>query len=134
MRPPYCLFVRVVVAAAIVRNGLVLAARRSAPAELAGRWEFPGGKIELDETPQAALVRECREELGVDLVVGSRIGHANGHVELHLYAASLVGGEPTPLQDHDELRWLGPGELDAVDWLPIDLALLDSVRPLLRQR
>ena len=60
---------RVVVGAAIVRDGRVLACRRTSPVEAAGRWELPGGKVEPGETPEAALVREVREELGVGVAI-----------------------------------------------------------------
>jgi 8-oxo-dGTP diphosphatase len=124
--------VRVVVAAAIIVAGRVLAARRSAPTLVAGGWEFPGGKVEPGESPQDALARECVEELGVRVGVGAELGVAGDHIELHLFACALIDGEPVPLEDHDELRWLGGAELDEVGWLPIDRALLDAVRPLLR--
>jgi 8-oxo-dGTP diphosphatase len=116
----------------VIRGERVLAARRSAPAELAGGWEFPGGKLEADETPAAAVVRECREELGVEVVVLGQLGVASSAtIELQLWAVRLPAGEPVPLQDHDEVRWLAQAELDAVDWLPIDRVLLPSVRRLL---
>lgn len=111
-----------VVGAAIVRDGRVLAARRSAPPEMAGRWEFPGGKVERDETAAQALVRECREELGVEIAVGEWLaaGQVRAGLVLDVYLASLRGGEPRPLTDHDELRWLGPAELDELAWLEPD--------------
>jgi 8-oxo-dGTP diphosphatase len=114
--------VSVVVGAAIVRAGLVLAARRSAPAELAGCWEFPGGKVERGESDAAALTRECREELGVELEVGTLLAAApvRDGVELRVYRCVLRSGEPVALQDHDELRWLRPDQLAALDWLPPD--------------
>jgi 8-oxo-dGTP diphosphatase len=117
-----------VVAAAIVRDGLLLAARRSRPARFAGGWEFPGGKVEPGEDEPTALARECREELGVDVQVGACLGEAaDGELRLVLYAATIVDGEPEPLEDHDELRWLRHDQLDLVDWLPIDVQLLDAV-------
>ena len=122
----------IVVAAAIFSDGRVLAAQRNAPPELAGGWEFPGGKIESGETPETALARECNEELGIRIKVGARLGIATEGVELHLYAAEIESGIPLPLQDHDKLRWVRPAELDDVDWLPVDRALLDVVRPYLR--
>ena len=121
---------RVVVGAAIVRAGRVLAARRSAPAALAGGWEFPGGKVEPGESPAAALARECREELGVQIAVGELLGAADiaaGFV-LHVHVAELIAGEPQPLQDHDELRWLAGDELDDVPWLPADRPVLGALR------
>ncbi|ORT61166.1 (deoxy)nucleoside triphosphate pyrophosphohydrolase [Streptomyces sp. CB03238] len=114
---------RVVVAGAVVDQGRLLAARRSAPPELAGRWELPGGKLEPGESAQQALVRELREELGVEAEPGERIPGewplAPGYV-LQVWTARLVSGEPRPLEDHDELRWLFRYELDTVDWLDQD--------------
>ncbi|MGH8963459.1 MAG: (deoxy)nucleoside triphosphate pyrophosphohydrolase [Jatrophihabitantaceae bacterium] len=123
----------VVVGAAIVRSGRLLAARRSAPADLSGRWEFPGGKVEVGEAGEAAVVRECREELGVAVTVGRLLAEApiRPGLVLRVYLAGLVSGEPQPLQDHDELRWLAEHELGSVNWLPADLPLLASVRPYL---
>jgi mutator protein MutT len=122
---------QLVVAAAIVVDGRVLAARRSAPVALAGRWEFPGGKVEAGEDGAAAIIRECAEELGVVVRPIRELGVASGRVELRLWLVELVVGTPAILADHDALRWLGPGELDDVRWLPIDLDLLECVRPLL---
>jgi len=123
--------VGIVVAAAIISDGRVLAAKRSAPPELAGGWEFPGGKVEPGESPEAALIRECAEELGVRIKVGELLGTATDRIDLHLYAAEIESGIPLPLQDHDKLRWVRAGDLDDVAWLPVDRALLDTVRPLL---
>ena len=127
-----------VVAAAIVRDGSVLAARRRRPPELAGRWEFPGGKVEPGETDAAALARECHEELGIDVRVGALLGRGrDGRVELALYACALPAGRCGPEvlepgEAHDELRWLGASTLGDVDWLILDADLLATVRPALR--
>lgn len=111
-------------------DGRVLAARRSAPPATAGGWEFPGGKVEPGESPTAALIRECREELGVTVRVGELLGSADIAAELVLrvYAAVLEAGEPQPLEDHDELRWLTAAELDDVAWLPADRPVLAALR------
>ena len=120
--------VLVVVGAAIVRAGRVLAARRSAPAAVVGGWEFPGGKVEPGESETDALVRQCREELGVEIRVGALLGTvAQDSFVLRVYRAALLAGEPLPLQDHDELRWLAADEAPAVAWLPADLPLLPAV-------
>ncbi|MEU9295797.1 (deoxy)nucleoside triphosphate pyrophosphohydrolase [Streptomyces sp. NPDC048266] len=117
-RPPV-----VVVAGALYDQGRLLAARRSAPAELAGRWELPGGKLEPGESPEEALIRELREELGVEVEPGERIPGEwplkPGYV-LQVWTARLLTGEPRPLEDHDALRWLSRPELDSVDWLDQD--------------
>lgn len=118
----------IVVAAAIVREDRVLAARRSRPPRLAGGWEFPGGKVEMGEDEATALARECREELGVDVRVGARLGEVvQGDLRLVLFAATVLAGEPAPGEAHDELRWLLAEDLDAVRWLPIDRELVGVV-------
>ncbi|WP_328905634.1 (deoxy)nucleoside triphosphate pyrophosphohydrolase [Streptomyces sp. NBC_00234] len=113
----------VVVAGAVLDQGRLLAARRSAPPELAGRWELPGGKVEPGESGEQALVRELREELGVESRALERIPGEwplkPGYV-LRVWTVGLVSGEPRALEDHDELRWLGPDEVDSVDWLDQD--------------
>jgi len=125
---------RVVVGAAIVHDGRVLAACRSAPAELAGCWEFPGGKVEDGESEADALVRECREEMGIEIAVGRLIGMQPiaADLVLHVYLAEHLLGYPEPRQDHGEMRWLAAGELNSVDWLPADQPMLAAVAAALR--
>jgi 8-oxo-dGTP diphosphatase len=121
---------QVVVGAAIVRDGMVLAARRSRPADLAGQWEFPGGKVEAGESGPAALIRECREELGVELRVRDLLGTRSIRegLVLHVYVADLADGEPLAGDDHDEVRWLAPAELDGVAWVDVDRWFVDALR------
>ncbi|MGW0561976.1 (deoxy)nucleoside triphosphate pyrophosphohydrolase [Streptomyces sp. NPDC003016] len=124
----------VVVGAAVFHEGRLLAARRSAPPELAGGWELPGGKVEPGESPERALVRELREELGVEADVRERIPGEwplkPGYV-LQVWTVRLLSGTPRPLQDHDALRWLLPHEADTVDWLVQDRpAVAEAVRRL----
>jgi 8-oxo-dGTP diphosphatase len=123
-----------VVGAAIVRSGLLLAARRTSPPEAAGRWEFPGGKVDDGETATAALLREVEEELGCRVVVECWLDGSEpigtSHV-LHVAVCRLAVGRPRAGHDHDELRWLGPAELDDVDWLEPDRPFVSAVRPLL---
>jgi 8-oxo-dGTP diphosphatase len=126
---------RVVVGAAIVSAGRVLACERSTPPEAAGRWEFPGGKVEPGETEEAALVRECAEELGVRVAVSARVGGdvsmAHGRAVLRVYLARLVGAAPPRPLEHAALRWLTAEELGDVPWLPADRPIVTALRPLL---
>ncbi|WP_354642160.1 (deoxy)nucleoside triphosphate pyrophosphohydrolase [Kitasatospora camelliae] len=125
---------RIVVGGALIHCGRVLAARRSAPPEVAGSWEFPGGKAEPGETEEQALERELYEELGVharalEPLPGRWTVRAG--LELRIWAAELLSGDPRPLQDHSEVRWLGPAELTDVDWLEHDREVLPYVARLL---
>ncbi len=137
--------VRLVVGAALVddvdRPTRLLAARRSAPAELAGGWELPGGKVDAGESPLGALHRELCEELGVDVVLGPHVpGPRPGSTwplgnryEMLVWLAAVVSGVPQPLEDHDELRWLGIDELYAVPWLPADLPIVERLAQRMRR-
>jgi 8-oxo-dGTP diphosphatase len=120
----------VVVGAALLSGGRLLAARRSAPPELAGRWELPGGKAEPGEAPEHALVRELREELGVTAEPVERVPGEwplkPGYV-LRVWIARLLAGTPEPLEDHDALRWLTPDEIWDVEWLDQDVAAVKAV-------
>lgn len=121
----------VVVAVAIERGGRYLAARRTRPEDVAGRWELPGGKVEPGESEEQASAREIREELGVEIAVGRRVPGEwplRDGLVLHLYVATLVDGEPTPLDHHDAIRWVTPAEFDSVDWLPSDADAVRSLR------
>jgi 8-oxo-dGTP diphosphatase len=126
---------RIIVGAAIVENGRVLACARADPPEVAGRWEFPGGKVEPGETEIEALVRECVEELGVQVEVGVRVGGdvplAHGRAILKVYLAKLVDGAQPQRLEHAELRWLDAESLHSVDWLPADAPIVDALRSLL---
>ncbi|WP_432843638.1 (deoxy)nucleoside triphosphate pyrophosphohydrolase [Dactylosporangium sp. CA-092794] len=126
---------RIIVGAAIVSDGRVLACERALPPEMAGRWEFPGGKVDPGETEVQALVRECQEELGVEVAVGPRVGDdiemLGGTAILRVYLATLINGsQPMPLE-HSDLRWLAVGELDSVPWLPADAPIVHALEPLL---
>jgi 8-oxo-dGTP diphosphatase len=126
---------RVIVAAVIVMAGRVLACERSAPPEVAGRWEFPGGKVEPGESDEQALARECAEELGVRVEVGDRVGRdvplAGGRAVLRVFAVSLWDGEVPRALEHSAMRWLGADELDSVPWLPADEPIVAELPGLL---
>ena len=134
-----------VVAAAIVDDlelpTRLLAARRSAPEALAGRWELPGGKVEPGEDHLAALHRELGEELGVTVAVGAELpGPDDGRWaitskhRMRVWFTRLQDGAPEPLEDHDELRWLTAAELDEVPWLDGDVPIVAALLPYLASR
>jgi 8-oxo-dGTP pyrophosphatase MutT (NUDIX family) len=120
-----------VVGAAVVRAGMLLASRRTRPPEAAGRWELPGGKVEPGEDPGDALVREIAEELGCQVTVERWLEGEQAIDASHVLRAArcrLAGAEPRSGADHDELRWLAPEQLDDVDWLEPDRPFVDQLR------
>ncbi|GAB7050118.1 NUDIX domain-containing protein [Catenuloplanes indicus JCM 9534] len=123
---------KVVVGAAILSGGRVLACARSAPPEVAGRFEFPGGKVEPGESEIDAVARECAEELGITVRPGARLGVdvplGNGWAVLRVYLAELIGDAQPRALEHRELRWLAVDELDSVLWLPADVPIVEALR------
>jgi 8-oxo-dGTP diphosphatase len=123
-----------VVAAALLKPGRVLAARRIDPA---GTWEFPGGKCEAGEEPLAALQRELTEELGIRAVIGTEIVSTTGvwpindRLVMRIWYATPLG-EPRCRGDHDALAWLAPAELADLDWLPADVPIAARIAEELR--
>ena len=126
---------KIVVGAAIVESGRLLAAQRAEPPELKGGWELPGGKGDPGESDHDALMRECDEELGVAITIGRRVGGdwplGDGYV-LRVWLAVLAGGAPQP-REHLELRWLEPADFYSVRWLPGDLPIVGAIQDLLKE-
>ncbi|WP_206046882.1 NUDIX domain-containing protein [Mangrovimicrobium sediminis] len=119
-----------VTAALIVKDGRILAARRAPGKHLAGYWEFPGGKLEPNETPESCLERELAEEFSISTRVHSFIGesvHDYGEKVVRLlgYEVEHTAGD-FELVDHDELRWLSVDELYEVEWAPADIPLVEQ--------
>lgn len=119
-----------VTAAIITRDDRVLIARRKAGAQ-AGKWEFPGGKIEEGETPEQCLQRELREELQIEATIGSFFGESeyeyeNGAIRLMAYLARWDKGEMQPTV-HTEFRWVPPRELEKYDLAPADIPLAQKL-------
>ena len=127
---------KVVVGTAIVHNGRMLAQQRRYPARDAGRWELPGGRVEAGESERDAVVRECKEELDVEVVPTGRVGTDvpldNGML-LRIHTARLTDPEATPRAvEHREVRWVDAGELTSLEWLDADRVLVHSLREVLR--
>ncbi len=120
-----------VTAAIFVNDGMLLIAKRKSTARLPNLWEFPGGKIELNETPEACLKRELKEEFDVDVTVGEYLGsnihtYDFGTIELMALKAFWEKGD-FKLLDHDEIRWVFTHELDQFEFAPADTAFVEQL-------
>ncbi len=120
-----------VTAAIIEKDGNILIARRKKDDPLKGKWEFPGGKIEDKETPEECLRRELHEELGIDTKVGdficsSKYDYAHISIELLAYKVYHLNGE-FRANDHEEIRWINPLELDKYDFPEADKPILEKL-------
>lgn len=123
-----------VVAAIITKDGKYFATQRGY-GDFAGGWEFPGGKIEPGETPQEALVREIKEELDADIVVGELVetveyDYPKFHLTMHCFLCELIS-ESLVLREHEAAKWLTAAELDTVDWLPADRDVVEKLKGLM---
>lgn len=120
-----------VAAAIILQEGSVFATQRGY-GKWKDWWEFPGGKIEENETPQEALVREIREELDTEIAVGDlfdtvEYDYPDFHLSMKCYICTVVSGKLV-LKEHEAARWLNRENLDSVDWLPADLDLIRKLK------
>ena len=125
-----------VVAAVIIKDGKVFATQRGY-GEWKGWWEFPGGKMEPEETPQEALVREIREELEAEVTVGELLNtvewdYPDFHLTMHCYICCLKS-ESIHLNEHEAAAWLTGETLGSVRWLPADEGLIPLVRDIVSQ-
>ncbi|PCH67557.1 MAG: 8-oxo-dGTP diphosphatase MutT [Bacteroidales bacterium] len=121
-----------VTAAIILKNGKIFIAQRSKEDELSGKWEFPGGKIESNETPQECLKRELFEEFGVQTKILDYFGESTfdyGNKLIHLfgYYAEHLSGE-FKLQVHQNYRWISCAKLDNIDWAPADVEFAEQLK------
>ena len=124
------------VAAAIIHRDNKYFATQRGYGEFEGMWEFPGGKIEPGESPEAALRREIQEELGVYVSV-ERLFHIveydypSFHLTMHCYLCTLEvnsGASEIELREHKSSRWLAPASLDEVEWLPADREVIEMLK------
>jgi 8-oxo-dGTP diphosphatase len=122
-----------VTCAIIERNGLVLAAQRSRFMRMPLQWEFPGGKIEPGELPEACLHRELLEEMGIRVAVTramppSMYRYPAFTITLHPFVCEILSGEEMILNEHRAVAWLKPEELAALHWTEADLAVVAAYR------
>ena len=119
-----------VVAAIILQNNKILATQRGY-GEFEGGWEFPGGKIEPDETPENAIVREISEELAIEIMVEKYIttvdyDYPNFHLHMQCFLCSVIQGDLT-LLEHSDAKWLSKENLETVNWLPADIVVVQKL-------
>ena len=120
-----------VVAAIIFQDGKLFATQRGY-GEWKDWWEFPGGKIEPEETPKEALKREIREELATEIEVGDLLTtveyeYPQFQLTMHCYLCSIISGQLS-LLEHEDARWLNMNELDSVNWLPADVEVVRTLK------
>ena len=124
-------FMKDVTAAVIIENEKVLITRRAADQRHAGWWEFPGGKVEDGESPEACLRRELMEELGVDAHIGDLLAESifqyeTGAIRLLAYCAEIIAGE-IRMSVHDEFQWVSAADLAKFKLLPADRPIAEKL-------
>lgn len=124
--------INVVCAVISDREGRLLACRRSSKQSQPGKWEFPGGKINVGEDAEDALIREIREELGCGIHVNSRLpviehGYPEFFIRLIPYCCQLVGGDVPRILEHSEMRWVALSDCAALDWAEADVPIWSNL-------
>ena len=120
------------VVAAIIRDGNKVYATQRGYGDYKDGWEFPGGKIEPDETPQQALTREIKEELDIAIIVKDYLttieyDYPTFHLSMQCFWTTICEGEPV-LKEHEAAKWLKKDELDSVNWLPADQTIIGLLK------
>ena len=120
------------VVAAIIRDGNHILATQRGYGEQKDGWEFPGGKVESNETPEAAIVREIREELNADIEVTGFLttvehDYPNFHLSMDCFWARLAEGSEMKLLEHEAAKWLSIENINSVDWLPADIKVVEAI-------
>ena len=123
------------VVAAIIKDGDKIFATQRGYGEFKDGWEFPGGKIEENETAEKALIREIKEELNTTIKIeqyfdSAEYDYPNFHLSMKCYICSIVEGELI-LLEHESAKWLHKDDIDSVDWLPADLRLIAKLKDIL---
>ncbi|MDD3383109.1 MAG: (deoxy)nucleoside triphosphate pyrophosphohydrolase [Bacilli bacterium] len=121
-----------VVAAVIKKDDLILCTQRPNSKQFSGYWEFPGGKVEKDETKEEALIREIKEELNVKIKVNHLISiidyeYVDFILKMYVYDCVLLE-ENIILLEHQAMKWLRKENLDTLNWLPSDFALIEILK------
>ena len=121
------------VVAAIIRKENKIFATQRGYGDFKDGWEFPGGKVEDGETPEEAIVREIKEELGADIIVKKFLvtvehDYPTFHLSMDCFWAKLKEGTEMELLEHEAAKWLTIDELDSVDWLPADIEVVKAIK------
>lgn len=121
------------VVAAIIRKGNMIFATQRGYGDFKDGWEFPGGKIEEGESPEHAIVREIKEELNADIIVGDLLitvehDYPNFHLSMDCFWAELAPESDMKLLEHEAAKWLSIDNIDSVDWLPADIKVADAIK------
>jgi len=121
------------VVAAIIRDGDRIFATQRGYGEFKDGWEFPGGKIENGESPSEAIVREIREELDAEIIVGDLLttveyDYPTFHLSMDCFWAELAEGAKMKLLEHEAAKWLSISNIDTVDWLPADIEVVKAIK------
>ena len=120
-----------VVAAVIIKDNKVFCCKRGPGRDLEGYYEFPGGKIEVNETNEEALIREIKEELNIDISIDSYIttveyDYPSFHLIMHVYRCSIINGDIS-LNEHTDSIWCDKDKLDTINFAPADIEILKYI-------
>ena len=123
---------KIEVVAAIIRDGDKIFATQRGYGDYKDWWEFPGGKVEVGETPEEALVREIQEELNTTINVDRFLttvdwDYPKFHLTMHCYLCTIAEGELT-LLEHEAAKWLTMDTIDEVNWLPADVLVVEALK------
>lgn len=126
----------VVCALIINENGKLLACRRGPNTSLPGKWEFPGGKVEINETPESALKREIQEELEIFISIRATLDTVTHHyphftIALSPFLCQIIDSQPPKCIEHAEIRWVNLSELSSLEWAEADLPIIEQYKRLL---